>query len=68
MWMREALRSVGYVGGTKFQVNRLTSSTENYTITTNILSVKAIKKKCCYSPIEERSLFLREEQVKVLKK
>lgn len=61
-WTREALGSIDHVGGIKFEVNKLALFVGNYTITTNILGLKAIRKGGIPKPnLEERSLFLIKE-------
>lgn len=53
----------------KFEVNNLTPSIGNHTITTNIFLVEVIgKRNVSKSTLEEKFLHLKKEIVKVLKK
>lgn len=54
-WMGKALESVGHIGSTKIEVNGLTSSMKNHTITTNILVVEATRKKVLTSSLNKWS-------------
>lgn len=47
-WAGEVLRSIGHIGGTFFEVNRLASFVKRPHSTTNILVVKAIERKLSY--------------------